>query len=127
METMKYITQDKVSLLDIATCFTNAGYKTDFHDYMGEALVVFYMEDDAYCRWFEDSFEYHEEEQVNKWLQKDSSLKYLLSIQYVYNNMSSLAELLRNVLECYEGFIYLEGGFFDVANINAISDVRLDD
>ena len=127
MESMKYVTRDHVSLLDIATCFANAGYKTDFHDYGGgDALVVFYMEGNAYCRWFEDSFDFHEVEQVRKWLDKDSTLKFVLSIQYVYNNMPSLAELLKNVLECYGGFIYLEGKFFDVTNFNGIGDVKLD-
>lgn len=124
MEDSKYATERNISLGDILSCITDAGYKAseDNHQIMGNVLHVYYdvqnaseTTEELYCRWAkeEDAIHALDAEQVSKFTSYDSQLKVLFNVQYREFGFQILSKILRAVLDCYDGVIYYKGSFFD--------------
>ena len=135
MEDMKYITQSEIGLPDITGCLEKAGYEAILHEDSVRLQIISYYKVlvlhegkmvETYCRWTEDSLEGQEKAQIRNYQRKDAALKYLFNVQYAYNpdTLYAIADMLRPVLECYGGYIYWEGKFFDLSNINQFQHIR---
>lgn len=133
LEIMHYINETNLKLDDIEKCTIECGYKCQKSSFLEPQVNVLFEKSSQehpqeYCRFIKIVSEISqlEPDEVETLLKAKINVTSIITIEYNRKSLQLTIKLLQCILQCYNGWLLLQGKLYNEHNINEILFLEFD-